>query len=177
MNYEQIVALTMSNLQMVLDNLELPLAVGPINRQDYELLITGYADLEWSNGFCTHGNKDEKFEFCLKLLPISLGQIPAGAVLCTYDEPTKTIKIHFVESFVRGNKEHPLNGQMFIVTLWAVYLFGTALLECENIQIPDVINQKVMEYYKRYGFEGDMNLLTIPFTKLGDVVDHCAGNH
>ena len=169
MNYEQIASLTISNLQMLLDNLKIPLAVGPINQEDYMILTSGYSELEWGNGFCTHGNKDEKFEFCIKLLSGPLKHIPAGAALCTYDETNRSIEIHFVESFVRGNKEHPLYGQMFTVTLWAVYLFGAAV-GCEEIRIPDAVNQKVVDHYKKYGFEGNLNLLTARFATLGDVV-------
>lgn len=169
MNYEQIASLTLSNLQMLLDNLKVPLAVGPINEEDYRLLLTGYAELEWSYGFCSYGNKEEKFEFCLKLLSGPLMHIPAGAALCTYDEDKKIIEIHFVESFVRDDKEHPLYGQMFTVTLWAVYLFGSAV-GCEEIHIPDAVNQKVVDHYKKYGFTGNATLLTAPFAILGNVI-------
>lgn len=169
LNYEQIASLTISNLQMLLDNLKIPLAVGPINQEDYIILTSGYAELEWGNGFCTHGNKDEKFEFCLKLLSGPLKHIPAGAALCTYDETTRIVEIHFVESFVRDKTEHPLYGQMFTITLWAVYLFGSAV-GCEEIHIPDAINQRVVDHYKKYGFEGNLNLLTAPFATLGEAV-------
>ena len=169
MNYDQIASLTISNLQMLLDSLDIPLAVGPINQEDYMILTSGYSELEWSNGFCTHGNKEKKFEFCLKLLTGQLAHIPAGAVLCSYDDSTKCIEIHFVESFVRDKKDHPLYGQMFTVTLWAVYLFGAAV-GCESVHIPDTVNQKVAEYYKKYGFDGDTHLLTASFATLSDVV-------
>ncbi|MFP1923695.1 hypothetical protein [Lonsdalea quercina] len=171
MNYEQIVALTMSNLQMLLDNLKIPLAVGPINDDDYTILTSGFTELEWGNGICTYGNKEEKFEFCLKLQTIPLSPIPSGAVLCTYDETAKAVKIHFVESFVRDKKEHPLCGQMFTITLWAVYLFGSAVGECEEVQILDVVNQKVADHYRKYGFSGDLSLLSVPFTKLTGAVN------
>ncbi|HDS1151331.1 TPA: hypothetical protein QDZ66_002084 [Pluralibacter gergoviae] len=58
---------------------------------------------------------------------------------------------------------------MFTVTLWAVYLFGTAV-DCQEIRIPEAVNQKVVDHYKKYGFEGNLNLLTAPFATLGDVV-------
>ncbi|GDD91517.1 hypothetical protein HmCmsJML293_01305 [Escherichia coli] len=169
LNYEQIASLTISNLQMLLDNLKIPLAVGPINQEDYIILTSGYSELEWGNGFCTYGNREEKFEFCIKLLAGPLKHIPAGAALCSYDEATRAIEIHFVESFVRNDREHPLYGQMFTITLWAVYLFGSAV-GCDEIRIHDAVNQKVVEHYKKYGFEGNLNLLTAPFATLGDVV-------
>ncbi len=169
MNYDQIAILTLNNLQMLLDNLRIPLAVGPINQEDYLILTSGFSELEWGNGFCMQGNKDEKFEFCLKLLSGPMKHIPAGAALCIYDETTESIEIHFVESFVRDNKEHPLYGQMFTITLWAVYLFGAAV-GCHQIRIHDAVNQKVVEHYRKFGFEGDVHLLSASFATLGDVV-------
>lgn len=167
LNYEQIASLTLSNVQMLLDNMKVPLAVGPINQEDYIILTSGFSELEWSHGFCTYGNKDEKFEFCLKLLSGPMKHIPSGAALCVFDETTRSIEIHFVESFVRDDKEHPLYGQMFTITLWAVYLFGSAV-GCEEIKIPEAINQKVVDHYKKYGFEGNLNLLSAPFATLSD---------
>ncbi|EFE24656.1 hypothetical protein EDWATA_00376 [Edwardsiella tarda ATCC 23685] len=154
---------------MLLDNLKIPLAVGPINEDDYKILTTGYSELEWDNGFSRYGNRDDKFEFCIKLLSGSLKHIPAGAALCTYDEKASVIEIHFVESFVRREQDHPLFGRMFMITLWAVYLFGSAV-GCQEIRIPEAVNSQVVDYYKKYGFQGDITLLTTSFVTLGDVV-------
>lgn len=170
MNLEQIASLSISNLQMLLDNMKLELAVGPINREDYELLISGYSQLEWDYGFSKYGNRDDKFEFCLKLLTGPLRHIPSGAALCTFDEDAGVIEIHFVESFVKAHDvDNPLFGKMFLITLWGVYLFGSAV-GCNEIRIPETLNQKVAAHYKKFGFEGDVNLLSAPFATISDVV-------
>lgn len=170
LNLEQIASLSISNLQMLLDNMKLPLAVGPINDEDYAILTSGYSQLEWDNGFSSYGNRDDKFEFCLKLLAGPLRHIPSGAALCTFDEESGVIEIHFVESFVKQDDvSHPLYGNMFMITLWGVYLFGSAV-GCTEIRIPESLNHKVACHYKKFGFEGDLNLLSAPFATISDVV-------
>lgn len=169
LNLEQIASLTLSNLQMLLDNLRIPLAVGPIKDEDFRLLTSGYAELDWDYGFSAFGNRDDKFEFCLKLLSGPLQHIPSGAAMCTYDQDSGVISVRFVESFVRGEKDNPLYGKMFIITLWAVYLFGNSV-DCKEVHIPDAINKKVMAHYQKYGFEGDLTLLTASFASIGDVI-------
>nr|VXZ91998.1 Uncharacterised protein [Klebsiella pneumoniae] len=51
LNLEQIASQSISNLQFLLDTLKMPLAVGPISDEDYVILTTGYAQLEWDYGF------------------------------------------------------------------------------------------------------------------------------
>lgn len=170
LNLEQIASQSISNLQFLLDTLKMPLAVGPISDEDYVILTTGYAQLEWDYGFSRYGNRSDKFEFCLKLLAGPLRHIPSGAAMCTFDEDTGVIEIHFVESFVKvDDVEHPLYGNMFMVTLWAVYLFGSAV-GCQEIRIPEALNQKVADHYKKFGFKGDISLLSAPFATITDVV-------
>lgn len=169
MYLDQIATLTISNLQMLLDSLKMPLAVGPINEEDYRILSSGFSELEWCHGFSQYGNRDDKFEFCLKILGGPLKHIPAGAALCTFDIESETMEIHFVESFVKEEKSHPLYGQMFMITLWAVYLFGKAV-DCQTVRIHDALNQKVVDHYKKYGFEGNATLLSAPFATLNGVV-------
>jgi len=170
LNLEQIASLSISNLQMLLDNMKMPIAVGPINDEDYVILTSGFAQLEWDHGFSRYGNRDDKFEFCLKLLAGPLRHIPSGAALCTFDEDSGVIEIHFVESFVKDEDVgHPLYGNMFMITLWGVYLFGAAV-GCTEIRIPEALNHKVANHYKKFGFEGDINLLSAPFATISDVV-------
>ncbi|MEI7409953.1 MULTISPECIES: hypothetical protein [Pectobacterium] len=169
LNLEQIASLTISNLQLLLDSMKIPLAVGPISDEDYIILTSGFSQLEWDYGFCRYGNREDKFEFCLKVLAGPLRHIPSGAALCTFDEESGVIEIHFVESFVNEDQGHPLYGQMFLITLWAVYLFGSAV-DCKAIHIPDSLNQKVVDHYKKYGFSGNLTLLSAPFATIADVV-------
>jgi len=168
--------MTLNNLQMLLDNLNLPLAVGPINDEDYQVLISGYSELEWEHGFSCYGNRGDKFEFCVKLLSGPLKNLPAGAALCTYDQTNSVLEIHFIESFVKDKLDHPLYGRMFLVTLWAAYLFGTAA-GCDEVKINEPINEKVVQHYKKFGFEGDMNVLSAPFANITDVLKRYAINN
>lgn len=169
MNLEQIASLTLSNLQMLLESVKVPLAVGPISEEDYFILTTGYTELEWDFGFSRYGNRSDKFEFCLKLLTEPRKHIPAGAALCVYDEDADILQIHLVESFVRDDTGHPLSGNMFIFTLFAAYLFGAAA-GCKTVEIHDTLNEKVADYYRKYGFSGDIELLSASFATLSGVV-------
>ncbi|MGB8926396.1 MAG: hypothetical protein WCC49_05410 [Pantoea agglomerans] len=169
MNLEQIANQSISNLQMLLEALEMPLAVGPITDEDFLILTSRFAELEWDYGFSNFGNRDDKFEFCLKLLEGQQKHIPSGAALCTFDEGTGVLDIHFVECFVRDDPDHPLSGRMFLVTLFAVYLFGSAA-NCTEIRIPEPINQDVVDHYMKYGFSGNLDLLSAPFATIVSTV-------
>ncbi|WP_235330813.1 hypothetical protein [Pantoea agglomerans] len=169
LNLEQIASVSINNLQMLLEALEMPLAVGPIKDEDFLLLASRFAELEWDYGFSKFGNRDDKFEFCLKLLEGQQKHIPCGAALCTFDEQTGVLDIHFVECFVRDDPGHPLTGNMFLVTLFAVYFFGFAA-KCTEIRIPEPLNQDVVDYYKEYGFDGDLELLSAPFATIVSTV-------
>ncbi|WP_260853769.1 hypothetical protein [Pantoea ananatis] len=166
LNLEQIAIISINNLQMLLEALEMPLAVGPIKDEDFLLLTTTrFAELEWDYGFSKFGNRDDKFEFCLKLLEGQQKHIPSGAALCTFDQETGVLDINFVECFVRDDPEHPLTGNMFLVTLFAVYFFGYSA-NCTEVRIPEPLNQDVVDHYKKFGFDGDLDLLSAPFATI-----------
>lgn len=53
-----------NNIQLVIDHVGLPLAVGPISDEDYKILCGGYGELEWDYMLGAYGNSDDKYEFC-----------------------------------------------------------------------------------------------------------------
>lgn len=57
-----------NNIQLVIDHVGLPLAVGPISDEDYKILCGGYGELEWDYMLGAYGNSDDKYEFCIKLV-------------------------------------------------------------------------------------------------------------
>lgn len=168
MNLEQIASGTLSNLQMLLEQNGLPLAVGPITDRDFQALSTAYAELEWDHAFSMYGNRDDKFEFCVKLIEES-NPLPAGAAMCIFNIEENTFDIHFVESFVRGVRSHPLHGRMILITLWASYLFCAAV-DCPCINVIEPVNSDVMALYESLGFRGDLNVMTASIDTIKAVV-------
>lgn len=57
-----------NNIQLIIDHVGLPLAVGPLSDDDYKILCGGYGELEWDYALSTYGNSREKYEFCIKLV-------------------------------------------------------------------------------------------------------------
>lgn len=168
MNLEQIAVSTLNGVQMLLEQVNLPLAVGPIHDADFQAMMTNYAELNWDFAFNTVGNDPNRFEFCVKLLEGS-NPLPAGAAMCIYNRLVNSFDIYFVESFVRGNRSHPLNGKMLLITLWASYLFCRAV-ECDVINVIEPVNTEVMALYKSFGFVGDTVLMTASLATIRDAV-------
>ncbi|CNK27888.1 Uncharacterised protein [Yersinia frederiksenii] len=158
MNLDQVASLTLNNVQMLLEQNGIPLAVGPISDRDFQALSTAYAELQWDYAFTTYGNREDKFEFCVKLIEDN-NPLPAGAAMCIYNIDDGTFDIHFVESFVRNIPSHPLHGRMILITMWAAYLFCMAV-DCQRINVIEPINTEVMALYAKLGFSGDLNYMS-----------------
>lgn len=168
LNLEQISSATLSNLQMLLDQQKLPLAVGPITDSDYQAMTTAFADLNWDFAFSQFGNSPEKFEFSVKLIEAT-SPLPAGAAMCTYNIEENSFHIQFVESFVRGVRTHPLHGNMLIITMLAAYLFCSAV-ECDNVYVIEPMNAEVMKLYSTFGFSGNDILMTASIAQIREAV-------
>ncbi|MEC5343688.1 hypothetical protein ABRZ24_13895 [Brenneria populi] len=168
MNFEQIGILTLNNVQMLLEQANLPLAVGPITDADFQALSTNYAELNWDFAFSTYGNDPNKFEFCIKLIG-EANPLPSGASICIYDIQNNSLDIMFVESFVRNIHDHPLHGHMIEITLMAAYIFCSAV-DCDIVNVIEPVNIEVMALYERYGFEGDSDLMSASRAKIRESV-------
>lgn len=151
LNLDEIGQSVRNNVQLVIDHVGLPLAVGPISDEDYRVLCGGYGQLEWDYALNTYGNDPDKFEFCIKLVMQGAVQgIPAGAAICIYGIEEKTFHIHIIERFTRDDEEHPLNGRMVLITLMSAYIFCKAV-ECETVQIVEPVPH-LHEFYASFGF-------------------------
>ncbi|WP_313449549.1 hypothetical protein [Atlantibacter hermannii] len=140
-----------NNIQLVIDNYGLPLAVGPISDDDYKVLCGGFGELEWDYALATYGNSDERYEFCIKLIKQGVVQgIPSGAALCIFGVTDRVFRIHMIENFAREEEEHPLKGRMVLITLMSAYLFCMAV-ECQSIQIIEPVPE-LHEFYSGFGF-------------------------
>lgn len=168
MNLEQIAVSTLNGVQMLIEQVGLPLAVGPIHDADFQAMMTNYAELNWDFAFNKFGNDPNKFEFCVKLVE-GVNPLPAGAAMCVYNLQVNSFDIYFVESFVRGNAAHPLNGRMLLITLMASYLFCRAV-DCDVINVIEPVNTEVMALYRDFGFEGDSILMTASVATIRDAV-------
>ncbi|ECD9475084.1 TPA: hypothetical protein MNC29_001130 [Citrobacter freundii] len=143
-----------NNIQLILDNVQLPLAVGPISDDDYRILSGGYGQLEWDYALATYGNDPSKFELCIKFVSQGTVQsVPAGAALCLYGIENKAFSIHMIERFTNDEEDHPLNGRMVLITLMSAYMFCKAV-ECNEIRIVEPVPELV-PYYASFGFETD----------------------
>lgn len=168
MNLEQIAVSTLNGVQMLLEQVKLPLAVGPIHDADFQAMMTNYAELNWDFAFNKFGNDPNRFEFCVKLVE-GANPLPAGAAMCIYNLQVNSFDIYFVESFVRGNQTHPLYGRMLLITLMASYLFCRAV-DCDVINVIEPVNAEVMALYRSFGFEGDSILMTASAATIRDAV-------
>ncbi|MBL5919811.1 hypothetical protein I7V28_01510 [Lelliottia amnigena] len=140
-----------NNIQLVLDNFGLPLAVGPISDDDYKVLCGGFGDLEWDYALSTHGNSPERYEFCIKLVNQgAMEGVPSGVALCIFGVEEHVFSIHMIESFVKDDADHPLKGRMVLITLMSAYLFCMAV-ECPTVHIIEpVVDLHV--FYESFGF-------------------------
>ncbi|GDX06661.1 hypothetical protein [Buttiauxella sp. A111] len=140
-----------NNIQLVIDNYGLPLAVGPISDDDYKVLSGGFGDLEWDYVLSTHGNSPDRYEFCIKLLNQGVMEgVPSGAALCIFRVEEYVFSIHMIESFVKDDAEHPLKGRMVLITLMSAYLFCMAV-ECPTVRIVEPVPE-LHGFYEGFGF-------------------------
>jgi hypothetical protein len=140
-----------NNIQLVLDNFGLPLAVGPISDDDYKVLSGGFGELEWDYALSTQGNSPERYEFCIKLLNQNVMEgVPSGAALCIFGVEEHVFSIHMIESFVKDDVDHPLKGRMVLITLMSAYLFCMAV-ECPTVRIIEPV-PGLYDFYGRFGF-------------------------
>ncbi len=140
-----------NNIQLVLDNFGLPLAVGPISDDDYKVLSGGFGELEWDYVLSTHGNSPDRYEFCIKLVNHgAMENVPSGAALCIFGVEEHTFNIHMIESFVRDDPDHPLKGRMVLITLMSAYLFCMAV-DCPVVRVIEPVHE-LRAFYESFGF-------------------------
>ena len=140
-----------NNIQLIIDHVGLPLAVGPLSDDDYKILCGGYGELEWDYALSTYGNSREKYEFCIKLVQQGRVQgIPSGAAICVYGVEENIFRIHMIERFSREDESHPLKGRMVLLTLRSAFIFCKAV-ECKVVHIVEPVPELV-QYYESFGF-------------------------
>lgn len=171
--------ITRNNVQLILDQLSINLAVGDINDDDYRILCGGFGELNWDEFISSIGNHEDRFEFCIKIKTVEGGVatgVPAGIALCLYSISENSFDIYAVENFCRNKPDHPLHGKMIQLTLMAAYLFSTAV-KCATIRIIEPV-QELLDFYAQYGF----NLLPCNYIMqadvhmFSDIISKMAGN-
>lgn len=148
MNFDQAKMAVINSIQFFLDDQELGLMVGEITDDDYKMLSRGFGDLEWPWALNSIGNEENCISFCFK---ITGGHIPDGIAMGLYELEEGRLSIHMMESFVREDLNHPLQGRMIYFTLVSAYLFLTAF-EGNSLDFVDALNQDLEKKYQSYGF-------------------------
>ncbi|CAI1752106.1 Uncharacterised protein [Serratia fonticola] len=144
---------TRNALQLLIDRMELGLAVGPLKDADYKLLASGmYGDLNWEWGIGQYTGKENSIDLCFKILSESEGY-PAGISLCAYRTDTQSFEVYMIENFVRDDEGHPLYKRMALFTFMAAYIFTDAV-HGANVVVSEP-DQELRGYYGKFGFKDD----------------------
>jgi hypothetical protein len=151
MNADQIKSAVLNAIQVVTDELDLQLAVGPLNESDWAYLSGGFGHLNWDVGLTTYGNDEWSFSVALKLA--SDTRLLTAAILGIYRPETDTLEMHYVESFIRAKDSNPLKGRVFQMMVIASYLY-VAAVGGGTVRLVDV-EQGLTDYYRQFGFERD----------------------
>ncbi|MFM4808825.1 hypothetical protein [Aeromonas hydrophila] len=151
MNADQIKSAVLSAMQVVTDEMDLGLAVGPLNPLDWAYLSRGYGHLNWDAGLTEYGNKEWSFDVALKLQEGTM-ELNA-AILGVFKPEADTLEMHFVESFIRREEQHPLKGRVFEMMIIASFLY-VAAAGGSTVRLMDV-EPELMNYYRLFGFQSD----------------------
>ena len=153
MNADQIKSAVLNAIQVVTDEMELQLAVGPLNDSDWAYLSGGFGHLNWDAGLTAYGNDEWSFSVALKLLSDTM--LLNAAILGVFRPDTDTLEMHFVESFIRDRDSNPLKGRVFEMMIIASYLY-VAAVGGSTVRLMDV-EQELTNYYSNFGFKRDGN--------------------
>ncbi|KAE9527918.1 hypothetical protein [Testudinibacter aquarius] len=155
MKFEHLISATLCDFQLLLEQFNLPIAVGSINDNDFILLQRGYGELNWDYIITCYYSTDSSFDFCLKLKDATRKGIdaPIGAFLASYKIEAETLEIYGIEKF--GNSIY-LDGKMFLFSMFATFIFMSKI-QGQYIKLIDVEkgNEILRSYYKQFGFVED----------------------
>lgn len=156
MNFAQIRALVSGTMQLYVDSVGMEIEVGEISDDDYKLLTSGYAELNWDYGISKHGNADNRVEMTFKFRKAN-SKLPDAAFLGIYDLSTESLEVQLLESFTRGDKSNPITGRATILTLIASYFF-LAAVEGLSLSFVDVDGEELIAFYERFGFSREESI-------------------
>ncbi|MGR6981264.1 hypothetical protein ACUHGC_07650 [Testudinibacter sp. P27/CKL/0425] len=172
MKFEHLVSATISDFQLLLEHLELPIAVGCISDDDFKILGRGYGRLDWDYVITYHYNPNSAFDFCFKLKENGQKNSfapPVGAFLSSYSPNNKTLEIYGIERF--GDNQN-LNGRMLLLSMFAVSILMSKV-DGEIIKLIDVEDSiELRQHYKSFGFieDGSKNF-TLEMSSLRALID------
>lgn len=166
MKFEQIVSSTICDLQVLIEGIDVPLAVGPISDENFTILSKGYGLINWDYIITERYSAYESFDFCFKLKKVSVNSnILLGAFISSYKMNDEILEIYGIENF---SNEEPMKGKMFLYSLFVFFIFMKKI-DGKYIRLVDVDvnNDTLRNYYKRFGFiEENQEDLIISLDKL-----------
>ena len=155
LNLSQVYSNALCNLQLIVDKLDMEVAVGPFNNDDWLFLASGYSLLNWENIITLYANEENAIDFCVKFRDNTNSAL-LGASICVCDLKEKTFNVHCIERFSRSDVNCKLKGRMVFLVLSLVFLMSFSI-KIERIRLIDVDNNAIslINYYKTFCFDSD----------------------
>ncbi|EGQ9984392.1 hypothetical protein NMT25_002353 [Vibrio cholerae] len=148
MTIEQDLQETISFLQDFIDQADLGLSVEPLSHDDFEALVRDERTV--LNWICMHGHylHDDSFHLGFRL--VSESKLD-GAMLGVYASSDEKLHIFLMESLVRDDRFHPLNGRLTTLVVIAATYF-LALREGIGAYVVQP-HEHLVQHYELFGFE------------------------
>lgn len=148
MSIQQDLEETISFLQQFVDQANLGLSVESISDEDFESLVNDDRSvLNWlsMHPYYLH---DDSFHLGFRL--VSQSQID-GAMLGVYASSDGRLHVFLIESLVREDRGHPLNGRLTTLVVVAATYFLSLREEGVGVYVVQP-HQDLIEHYEKFGF-------------------------
>ena len=140
---------TVSFLQQFIDQVDLGLSVQSLTDNDFEALVRD--DRTVLNWLAMHGHYLHEDSFHLGFRLVSELDID-GAMLGIYAASDGQLHIFLIESLVRNNRTHPLNGRLTTLVVIAATYFLALREESVGAYVVQP-HQDLIQHYEQFGFE------------------------
>lgn len=136
-------------LQQFIDQVDLGLSVQGLSDDDFESIVRDNRTvLNWLG---KHGHYLHKDSFHLGFRLVSESQID-GAMLGVYAALDGHLHIFLIESLVRENRKHPLNGRLTTLVVIAATYFLALREESVGVYVVQP-HRDLIQHYEQFGFE------------------------
>ncbi|WP_407559753.1 hypothetical protein [Vibrio parahaemolyticus] len=149
MSIEQDLQETVSFLQDFIDQVDLGLSVESLCDDDFEALVRD--DRTVLNWLGKHGHYLHEDSFHLGFRLVSKLQID-GAMLGVYASSDGKLHIFLIESLVRDERHHPLNGRLTTLVVIAATYFLALREESVGAYVVQP-HEDLIQHYEQFGFE------------------------
>lgn len=155
LNLEHVYNNALCSLRLLIKKLDLNVAVGPFNYNDWMCLTCGHSELNWDHFITCYSSKDNAIDFCVKFKDDTKNVI-LGASISVCDLEEKSFNIYCIERFSRNSDDCILKGRMVFLVLSLAFLISLSM-KMERIRLIDVDNKaySLIDYYKTFGFDSD----------------------